>query len=254
METFSTLLAFCVGNSPVTCEFLAQRPVMQSFEVFFWYAPFSKQSWGGDLRRHHAHYGIIVMETIPWRTRICLPTKLIPWILITWSCKEPRASAAMYINSVFWEYSTLSTKKFNVVQQVLYKGTAVAVLYYTRLHCNGSKIHQNNANDRVNTLRLGQNGCHFADNILKLILLNENVLISIKIPLKFVPRGPIKNIPALLQVRLGDVQVTSQYLNQWWSSLVMHLCITSFNQLIRNHLCCVWNVAFAWWLNMQVSG
>ena len=35
METFSTLLAICVGNSPVTAEFLAQRPVTQSFDVFF---------------------------------------------------------------------------------------------------------------------------------------------------------------------------------------------------------------------------
>ena len=35
METFSALLAICVGNSPVTGEFPAQRPVVQSFDVFF---------------------------------------------------------------------------------------------------------------------------------------------------------------------------------------------------------------------------
>ena len=35
METFSTLLAFCVGNSPVTREFPLQSPVAQSFDVFF---------------------------------------------------------------------------------------------------------------------------------------------------------------------------------------------------------------------------
>ena len=35
METLSTLLAFCVGNSPVTVEFPAQRPVTRSFDVFF---------------------------------------------------------------------------------------------------------------------------------------------------------------------------------------------------------------------------
>ena len=34
-ETFSTLLALCVGNSPVTGEFPSQRPVTQSFDVFF---------------------------------------------------------------------------------------------------------------------------------------------------------------------------------------------------------------------------
>ena len=34
MKTFSALLAFCAGNSPVTDEFPAQRPVTQSFDVF----------------------------------------------------------------------------------------------------------------------------------------------------------------------------------------------------------------------------
>ena len=35
METFSALLAFCSGNSPVTGEFPAQRPVTRNFDVFF---------------------------------------------------------------------------------------------------------------------------------------------------------------------------------------------------------------------------
>ena len=34
METFSALLARCLGNSPVTGEFSSQTPVMWSFEVF----------------------------------------------------------------------------------------------------------------------------------------------------------------------------------------------------------------------------
>ena len=49
MGTFSALLAICAGNSPVTDEFPTQRPVMQSFDVFFdlWLnKQFSKQSWG----------------------------------------------------------------------------------------------------------------------------------------------------------------------------------------------------------------
>ena len=35
METFSALPALCAGNSPVTGEFLSQRPATQSFDVFF---------------------------------------------------------------------------------------------------------------------------------------------------------------------------------------------------------------------------
>ena len=36
METFSALLALCAGNSPVTGEFPSQRPVMRSFDIFFY--------------------------------------------------------------------------------------------------------------------------------------------------------------------------------------------------------------------------
>ena len=35
METFSASLAACEGNLPVTSEFLSQRPVTRSFDVFF---------------------------------------------------------------------------------------------------------------------------------------------------------------------------------------------------------------------------
>ena len=52
----------------------------------------------------------------------------------------------------------------------------------------------------INTLRPRQNGRHFADDIIKCICFNENVRISIKISLKFVPKGPINNIPALFQI------------------------------------------------------
>ena len=49
-----------------------------------------------------------------------------------------------------------------------------------------------------NSLAPGQNGRHFADNIFKCIFLNENFCISNKISLKFVPKGPIDNNPALV--------------------------------------------------------
>ena len=49
METFSELLTICAGNSPVTGEFTAQRPVTRSFDVFFdlrLNKRLNKQSWG----------------------------------------------------------------------------------------------------------------------------------------------------------------------------------------------------------------
>ena len=44
---------------------------------------------------------------------------------------------------------------------------------------------------------------NFADAIFKYIILNENAWIWIIIPLKFVPKGPINNIPALVQIMAG---------------------------------------------------
>ena len=64
MEIFSALLAPCVGNSPVTGEFPSQRPVTQSFGVFFDLRlnnRLSNNREADDLRRHRPHYDIIVM-------------------------------------------------------------------------------------------------------------------------------------------------------------------------------------------------
>ena len=65
METFSALLAICAGNSPITGDFPAQRPVTRSFDVDLrlingWV----NNSEAGDLRRHRAHYDVTVMMTI----------------------------------------------------------------------------------------------------------------------------------------------------------------------------------------------
>ena len=49
METFSALLAPCAGNSPMTGEFPAQRPMTRNFDVFFDLClnkRLRKQSWG----------------------------------------------------------------------------------------------------------------------------------------------------------------------------------------------------------------
>ena len=78
METFSALLALCAGNSPVTGEFPAQRPVTQSFDAFFdlrLNKRLSKHSWGWCLRRHRALYDVIVMLAFSWPPRLCLPTQ-----------------------------------------------------------------------------------------------------------------------------------------------------------------------------------
>ena len=78
----------------------------------------------------------------------------------------------------------------------------------------------------VNTLRPRQNGRHFADGTFNRIFVNENVRISIKFSLKFVPKGPINNIPALVQImawrRPGDKPLSEPVM----VSLLTHICVT----------------------------
>ena len=51
---------------------------------------------------------------------------------------------------------------------------------------------------KFNTSPPGQNDRHFADVIFRRIFGNENSYILIKVPLKFVPNGPIDNTPPLV--------------------------------------------------------
>ena len=80
--------------------------------------------------------------------------------------------------------------------------------------------------ETFNTLRPRQNGRHFPDDIFKCIFLNETVWISITISLKFVPTGPIKNIPALVQImawrRPGDKPLSEPMIVR----LLTHICVT----------------------------
>ena len=77
--------------------------------------------------------------------------------------------------------------------------------------------------DLFNTLRPRQNGLHFADDIFKRVFFNENVWISIKILLKFVPQGPINIIPAMFPImawrRPGNKPLSEAML----VSLLMHI-------------------------------
>ena len=50
----------------------------------------------------------------------------------------------------------------------------------------------------INSSPPRQNGRHFPGDIFKCIFMNEKFCILIQISLKFAPKGPINNIPALV--------------------------------------------------------
>ena len=78
----------------------------------------------------------------------------------------------------------------------------------------------------VNTLRPRQNGRHLADDIFKRIFLNENIWIPNKISLKFVLKGSINNIPALVQIMAWRLPGDKPLSEPMMVSLLMHLWVT----------------------------
>ena len=77
-----------------------------------------------------------------------------------------------------------------------------------------------------NTLRPRLNGRHFTDKTHSKAFLNEDNGIWIKISLMFLPKDPINNISALVQIiawpRPGDKPVSEPML----VSLLTHICVT----------------------------
>ena len=78
----------------------------------------------------------------------------------------------------------------------------------------------------LNTLSQRQNGRHLPDGIFKCIFLDGNVWSSNNISLQFVPKGPINNIPALVQImawrRPGDKPLSEPMM----INLLTHICVT----------------------------
>ena len=81
METFSALLAGCVGNSPVTGEFPEQRPLTRSSYIFFdlrlnkhlskqswcWWFDTPSRSWWRHRKDESLWCGRYSTGPVPWR-------------------------------------------------------------------------------------------------------------------------------------------------------------------------------------------
>ena len=101
----------------------------------------------------------------------------------------------------------------------------------SKFHLNSCRTSVTSADTKphhsaINTLRPRQNVRRFADDTFERIFSNENVRISIKISLRFVPKGQINNIPALVQImgwrRSGDKPLSEPMM----VSLLTHIYVT----------------------------
>ena len=115
METFSTWLAICAGNSSVTGEFPAQRPVTRGFDVLSdlrLNKRLSKNNLeAGELRRHCAHHDVTVMRYLFRQTRGS------GWI---WTILEAKSVAPELTTRdsehCWWSVLLLDSATVNIVQ------------------------------------------------------------------------------------------------------------------------------------------
>ena len=141
-------------------------------------------------------------------------------------------------------YCILIQSSLNFVPDGIIDNKSSLLQVIHNVHCNGMTPNRQQAStltsddkiqschmaslgdNELNTLKLGKVGRHFPDDIFKCILLNENVFILIKISLKFIPKGPINNIPALVQImawsRPGDKPLSEPMV----VGFLTHICVT----------------------------
>ena len=85
----------------------------------------------------------------------------------------------------------------------------------------------------------------FSRQHFKCIFLNENVWISIKISLRFLPKGPINNIPALVQImawrRPGDKPLSEPMLVILLTHIYASLCLNELRYYHQtSNISCSW--------------
>ena len=92
--------------------------------------------------------------------------------------------------------------------------------------CHWRTIKEDQYVSCINRLRPKQNGCHFSDSIFKCIFLNKKVSVSLKISLKFVPKGSINYILALVQIIAWCHSCNKPLCETMMVSILTHICFT----------------------------
>ena len=176
-----------------------------------------KNSWvnngeAGDLKCHCAHYDITVMNFAV--TASLAVERFSSWQSYHCNC--------LSISECILTFTSWS-RSFDYFSLIHHQ----CIDYITVVCVQADKINHTKTSARsVNTLRPRQNCCHFADDIFKCIFVNENVWISRKISLNFVPKVQINNIPALVQImawcRPGDKPLSEAMM----VNSLIHICVT----------------------------
>ena len=144
------------------------------------------------------HYWQFLVLSVPitksWRW-LCNISAVWPWSI----CRQYEDQTGLPSGNTLNIPPTL----IHCLRHIHHQHLSLIIWYFQLQTCHLTSI-----GIHIDTLRLRQDGWHFPDNIFKCMFLNENVQILIRVSLKFVPRGPINNISALVQImawhRIGD--------------------------------------------------
>ena len=156
---------------------------------------------------------------IPWLASSnlpCHPTQSIEWRTQEWlNCNK-------LLLNVIKTHCMISTPRKKIIEAIKVRlyGVNIQRVFVTKFH--GVQP----GNITLTHWGRDKNGRHFPGDIFKCIFLNENIWISIKISLKFVYQGPIKNISALVQImawrRPGGKPISEPMM----VNLPTHICVT----------------------------
>ena len=137
---------------------------------------------------------------------------------LTWHGGIAMESVRKYINGLQLQFSPLC---FSCLPEghiwFLYYYCCFIVRYTYKAAVTSSAVY---------TLRPRLNGRHFPDDISKWIFWKENEWILIKISLKFVPKGPINNIPSLVQIMAWCLQCDEPLSESMMIWLSTHIIVT----------------------------
>ena len=190
----------------------------------------------GDLRRHRAHYDVIVMSDTQVTQQPCyyiMSDFFYVFCLINWPLGDTtviwliifKLNPRTDIFSIPCVIALRWTPKTSMmICQYWFRWLLGAVRHQAITWSNIDQVlwhHMSSPNDNesnkldggfrsvcfihtcmvanFNTLRPRHNRRNFADDIFKCIFLNENVWIPTKVPLKFVPKCPIDSFQNLFR-------------------------------------------------------